>query len=272
MKRAATACFLLIALLALLAGCSNARLTAHRRIDAVRQTGSVSLARAYDKAVSDPRAGVVFALDKTGQGIDIFRGGIRVNSLGGLGFERTNFQRLSDIGTDTDGGLLALDSSLKVLRKFSPEGGIVSEQQLTSLRQPELFCMGLDGNLFVYDAASAEIVCYSGLDFAELYRFGRFQIDRPASLACNHDYLWVYSAARNQTDVFFLLGQYKETLEGQVIYDMFDNPIRSGDVHPLYSSLAPGPMSISSEQILMLFEREIRIYRIDYLRGPDETR
>ncbi len=256
-------------LLLLVTACSNSHISAYRKLEGFGDLENFRVDAAYDKAVSDTRAQTIFALRKASQEIHIYRGGSLINSVGGLGFERTNFQRLSDIGVDTDGGLLALDSAQKILRKFSPEGGVIADVQFTALRQPELFCQSGDGTLFIYDASSSELVCYSQLDNSELYRFGRFELEQPASIACNRDYLYAYSAVKDCTYVFFLLGQYKETLPGQVVFDNFNNPIRVQDVVPAYASAPPKLMQISDDSLVLLQSNEIRLLRLIYARGSD---
>lgn len=262
-------CLMIVLSAVLIPGCSNNRFQAYRQIAGYTNTGMIQLDGSYDKAVSDPQANMVFALSKATQEVHIFQGGVRINSIGGIGFERTNFQRLSDIAVDNDGGLLALDSAQKLLRKYSEKGSLVAELKFSALQQPELFCVGSDGTFFVYDSATAEIVCYSQLDASELYRFGRFELEQPVSIACNQDYLYAYSSVKNCTYVFYILGQYKETIPRQVIYDAFNNPIQSQDVIPSYSSELPRLMSITSDIVCLLFNNAIRTVQIHYTRGED---
>lgn len=261
---------ILMALTALMAGCAGNRFTAYRKLEGFQTLKPpLPVEDSYRKAVSDPDGKVIYALAWAKQEVHIYREGQHLNSIGGLGFERTNFQRLSDIGVDTDGGLLALDSAQKLLRKFSPEGRAVGEISLSSLRQPELFCQGDDGTLFVYDAGPGEIVCLSPLDYAELYRFGRFELQLPVSLACNRDYLYAYSADRGTTYVFYLLGQFKESVPAQLAFDAFNNPIRLSDVIPAYSSSLPDLMTVNGDTLTLLFHDRIEQRRISYARGSD---
>lgn len=262
-------CLFIVLSAVLIPGCSNNRFSAYREISGYTNSSLIQLDASYDKAVCDPQANVVFALSKATQEVHIFRDGTRINSIGGIGFERTNFQRLTDIAVDNDGGLLALDSAQKLLRKYSEKGGLVAELKFSALQQPELFCLSSDGSLFVYDSASSEIVCYSQLDASELYRFGRFELEQPVSIACNHDYLYAYSSVKNCSYVFYILGQYKETIPQQVIYDSFNNPIQSQDVIPVYSSELPKLMSITADTVCLLFNRAIRTVQVNYARGED---
>lgn len=258
---------LMIALM--LSACASNRFNAHRQISEIRLLDTIQVETQYDKAVCDPMSQTVFAMSKGNQGIDIYRHNEKINSIGGLGFERTNFQRLTDIGVDTDGGLLALDSAQKTLRKFSPEGAVVSEISLSALHQPELFCVSDDGNYFVYDAATEEIVNFTRLESAELYRFGRFEIQQPVTIACNHDYLYAYSEVKQSTYVFFLLGQFMEALPAQVVYDMFSNQVKLSDLVPVYSSMLPRLINVNNQIITTLFTNMIQIHRIEYARDPD---
>ncbi len=253
----------------LLAGCSSSRMTAQRQIADLGFSGSIRLDENLDKAVTDFRGTTVFALNRSSQEIHIFKDDKRINSFGGMGFDRTSFQRLADIGVDTDGGLLALDTSLKILRKYTTEGRAIAELQLETLHQPELFCVGEDGDLYVFDATTSEIVSFSRLDARELYRFGRFELEKPVWIACNHDLIYAYSQANDRTYVFYLLGQYKETLSGQVAFDMFNNRIDPELLVPGSGPIQPKMVSVNKDNVLLLFEREIRTYRINYARGGD---
>ncbi len=259
-------CLLVLCMLGI-GGCAANRFSAYRRLVGFQLAGEFPMSGRYDKAVADSRSGTVFVLDKAAQEIHIFRRGQQINSIGGLGFERSNFQRLTDIGVDSDGGLLALDSAQKLLRKFSPEGLVTGELEFTTLRQPELFCIGGDGNLFLYDAASSEIVCFSQLDGAELYRFGRFELQLPVTLDCNRDYLYAYSEATHSSSVFYLLGQFKETLPGQVIFDAFNNPVRAADVVPVHSSRLPKLLSVNGDTLVVQYPDQIQLHKILYGRG-----
>jgi hypothetical protein len=256
--------FILIAVL-LLAACSGNRFSAYRAIEDLKQVDWVP--GSYDKAVCDPLTRVVFAMDRSTHEVHIYRGGKRINTIGGLGFDRTSFQRLSDIGVDTDGSLLALDSVQKLLRKFSPEGGVVAEISLSGLHQPELFCVSADGELFVFDAATQEIVCISAFDAGELYRFGRFQLKQPSSISCSRDYIAVYSGALNSTDVFYLLGQYKESIPDQVVFDNFNNPLSPEKTPALVLAGKAALLTFNRDAVCALYGDGIRVFAIQYRKG-----
>ncbi|MCB5258236.1 MAG: hypothetical protein LHW47_03695 [Candidatus Cloacimonetes bacterium] len=255
-----------------LVSCSDNSFIARRDIDHFELLKAIPVGTEYDKAIYSAPTNSVFALNKASQEIHIYRDGKRINSIGGLGFERTNFQRLNDIGIDTDGGLLALDKVNKVLRKFTAEGLYISELKFDSINQPELFCIGNDGTIFVYDSTSSELISISPLDSKELYRFGRFQIEQPINIDCNNDYLFAYNAKKNTTYVFYLYGQYKETLTGQFVYDSFNHLINVDDIYPLIGLQIPPKLMTTGAQILtLLYPQEIYLVKIAYTRGSDAT-
>lgn len=262
--------FILFAIL--LAGCAENR-TARSELESSRErVAEFPVARVYTKAVSDAMGKTVYAYVRSSQEIDIFVDGQRVNSLGGLGFERGNFQRLSDIGVDADGGLLALDSARKLLRKFSSEGMFISEFSLKTLNQPELFCVAPDGTLFVYDAAPSEIICYSPLDGREFNSFGRFELDQPQNLDCNKDYLWAQNRDRESTQVFSLLGQLEYSAKVFRALDRVGNMISYGRVEGVSNILqSPLSLTVQGDLVTVLWENEIWMDRLVYGRRGGET-
>lgn len=256
----------------ILAGCSENKAALKESTGRLDSFQAFPVPRPYAKAVSDTRGNTVYALGRESQEIDIFVDGVRVNSIGGLGFGKANFQRLSDIGVDTDGGLLALDSARKLLKKFSSGGMFISELTFDDLSQPELFCVAPDGTLFVYDAAPSEIICYSPLDGREFNRFGRFELDRPVNLDCNKDYLWAHNLEKGSTRVFVLLGQHLATLPQIAALD------RSGayfSAHKPESGAGSGQallsLNVQGDLVTVLWEQMIWLGRLGYARSSDEA-
>lgn len=256
----------------LLAGCGVNSVTSNNFESAVEFVATIALQSPCSKAVSDLRGKTIYAMNRESQEIDIYLDGTRVNSIGGMGFERGNFQRLSDIGVDTDGGLLALDSVQKLLKKFTAEGMFVSQFRFDVLTQPELFCVAPDGALFLYDAAPGEIICFSPFDAREIYRFGRFELDRPSNLDCNKDYLWTHNREKESTQVFTLLGQYDITFKGIGVLDKFGSFFGSyrGETHhgPL---LPPLSQTVRGDIVTEVWNNEIYLQKLVYDRRPDET-
>lgn len=262
----------LILLALITAGCAENRTAAPQRQSSLSRVYGFAVPREYAKAVSDRRGQTIYAFSRDSQEIDIWVDGLRLNSLGGLGFERSNFQRLSDIGVDTDGGLLALDTAQKLLRKFTPEGMFVSEISFAGLLQPELFCVAPDGTLFVYDAVPSEIVCFSPLDGREFNRFGRFELDRPTNLDCNKDYLWAQNRGQESTQVFSLLGQHLYSPNLFLALDRVGNLIGFSRGQGI-SNVVHDPLSLTvqGDLVTVLWEDEIWLERVVYTGSGDET-
>ena len=261
----------------MLSSCASARFNPKREIEAVTFSEFIQSERAYDKAVADPVSGSVFALLKAEQQIHVFREGKKSNSFGGLGTQAYNFQRLTDIALDNDGSLLALDMAAKELRRFSPDGNLLARVDLSSLSQPELLVMSPDRDLFIYDAAPQELICISMLDGSELYRFGKFQLKSPSTLSCNRDLLSVYSQSADETQFYYILGQFKESRQGQWLQDAFGNwvlaelprgtVVEEASLMPLLAG--SGVASVYRESIAVVYENGIGLYRIIH-RRPEQ--
>jgi len=264
----------LILLTLLLSACSASRFNAGREIEAITFLEFVTTPRSNDKALADPVSRSVYALIKAEQQVHIYRDGKLLNSLGGLGTQSYNFQRLTDIALDNDGSLLALDQMAKDLKRFSPDGKLIARLDLSRLVQPELIAMSPDRDLIVYDAASQELICISMLDGSELYRFGKFQLSAPGILNCNRDVITVYSPQNHETQLFYILGQFKESRPGQWLQDVFGNwilaelpiheiPERAVSMPLLKGS---GPALLFKDNIAVVYENGIGIYRIIHRR------
>ncbi len=211
-------------ILFLMVGCStNVRIS--RPLESFTLVGQIDTANPVNKAIFSVRSNTVFALSKDWQQIHFFRDFKRVNSIGGMGLERSNFQRLSDIAVDSEGSLWALDTIPRKIRRFSSDGMWAGEIEIKGSAQPELLAVAADQTLFVYDALQGELICYSPLDGAELYRFGKFQLYRISNISVSRNYVVAYSAADRTSHIYSILGQYLGSQPAQVAFDEFDNKI-----------------------------------------------
>lgn len=266
---------MLLCLLLVLAGCSDMKFSARRQIASVEQVFFMPADIAFSKALFDPRVGIVYALEKQTATVHVFREGKLVNRIGGIGFDAYNFERLSDIALDTDGGLMALDPLAKTLRKFTPEGQLISRMDLAKLVQPELIAISADQDIFVYDAAPQEIVCISALDGSELYRFGKFHFMAPDNLYCTRDFVVAYDSLDDLSHIFHVLGQHKENMPRQIIYDAFANIIVAEAVtlpegfqaFVLPVAQKPGICTLNREHLCAVMPSGIAVFRIRYQRG-----
>jgi hypothetical protein len=158
--------------------------------------------------------------------IQLYKGNNQVNTIGGLGFGESNFNRLTDITVSPHGRLLALDSFQKTIKKFDSDGMWLENYPLRSLNEPLLFDVSHDGMVFIYDRTSNEIVIYDEkLEYIE-YRFGKFLLRDPIQLNCTFQHLSVYDKSSDKTYIFDLLGDLQETLNGFWQIDRYTNRYR----------------------------------------------
>lgn len=262
----------LLPALLIVCACTATRFKIRRDIDFIELVELIPSGVTYDKALADPITGSVFALQKSDQLIHVYKNGKRVNSIGGLGSQSYNFQRLSDITLDNDGSLLALDTGSRELRRFSSDGQLLARLDLSRLIQPELAAMSADRELFIYDAAPQEVVSLSMFDASELHRFGRFQILAPSAMSCSPDFLSIYSAKHDETQLYYLLGQLKDKLDGQYLIDGFGNLILAGSASSdgidttirIPSLSGSGLATIYRDYITIVHAEGIAIHRIHY--------
>lgn len=265
----------LVLLVILLTGCSGVKFSAYRSISSIEQVHLMQTDKTFSKALFDPRGRIIYAMDAKSAMVYVYRDDKLVNRIGGIGFDSSNFQRLSDIALDADGGLIVLDSMAKTLRKFTPEGKLISQMDLAKLVQPELVAISPEQDFFIYDVAPQEIVCISAMDGSELYRFGKFQSIIPTNLYCTRDYVVAYDMVKDLSYVYFLLGQHKENMPRQIVYDAFGNIIvaeavelpEGFDAHTLPVTQKPGTCTLNREHVCAVLMRGIAVFRVNYQRG-----
>ena len=252
-------------------GCAGVQLRTPRDIQSFEIVAAFTSSENITKAVFDSRSGTTYALVKEWQTINLYREGKKINSIGGLGSEKDNFHKLTDITLDTNGNLLALDSIEKKLKVFDSEGKWLQEIDLKSLLQPELVTMATDQTLFIYDSLAGEVVCYSALDRTDLYHFGKFQLLKPQSIACSRDHVVLYDAVANVSNIYSVLGQYVKTTPGQIIYDYYDNQVEYSNgilktpyLDQLFRVLSPAIISIDHEYLAVAMRKDIQIVKINY--------
>lgn len=263
-------------LLGLLVSCASVPQSSPKDIESIMLSDVIPLGFEADKALLHSNSGVLYAISIKNQEISIFRNGKRQNLLGGLGSGSANFQYLSDIAIDRDGSLLALDSSARLIRKFTNDGIPAGTLELKGSQQPSLLALTAEQTLFVYDAAPAELIAYSTLDGKEQFRFGRFQLKQLSSLSCNRDYLVAYSAADGISRIFSTLGQMDKSKAGISLFDDYNNELSyAGGALKSVSSAAfiplsfePRSLSISGDTLLLMAGSELRLFKLNYRQVP----
>ncbi len=100
-------------LLFLLFGCSSVELQTDHSPLQLNIIQKINLGFIPAKCVYSSTERTTFILEENTNYIHIYRNGKKINTIGGLGFENTNFNDLSDITISPDGKLLVLDSFQK---------------------------------------------------------------------------------------------------------------------------------------------------------------
>jgi hypothetical protein len=149
--------------------------------------------------------------------IHIYVDGVRQNTIGGIGFEQYQFNRLSDITLAPDGKLLALDSFQKKIKKFDRFGNLIAETGLDDFSDPTLIAVDSNGTIFVYDDDLEEITAIQDFGKRKLYSFGKFMLSEPRGINLIGETLSIYNQEVNKTTFFSKLGQFLEEEEGYAI-------------------------------------------------------
>ncbi len=269
-------CLTTLLICLILGACSTVQFRPPMVIDSFAAAGVETFEHPVSKALFDVRSQTLYVMLRDWHEIRLYRDGRMINRIGGLGLERINFRKLGDIALDNDGGLLALDTVARQIRKFSNEGMYVTQIDIAGTVQPELMAVGTDQNIYIYDGLGEQIFVYSLLDGGEQFRFGKFELDRISQLTCNRDYVLAYSMAHDKTTVFTVLGQTLRTIDALCLYDNFNNLVeyRNGILTGSSSAvpIAVGSGTIrnlnrSANVLLMAIDNEIRRFNINY-RSP----
>ena len=125
---------------------------------------AIPLGMQTDKIQYHSQSNTLYAMSIKSQEIYIFQDQERKNVLGGLGSSKVNFQYLADIAMGSDNSLYVLDSSARIVKKFSSDGSPSGSIELKNSVQPKCLCVYQDQGLFIFDSASGEIINYSGID------------------------------------------------------------------------------------------------------------
>ena len=149
--------------------------------------------------------------------IHIYGNGRKLNTIGGIGFEQYQFNRLSDITLAPDGKLLALDRFQKKIKKFDRFGNLIAETKLEKFSDPMLLAVDSNGTIFVFDDDLEEITAIQDFGKRRLYSFGKFLLSQTQFINLSGDQLSIYHKNLDKTSVFSKLGQFLSEEEGYVI-------------------------------------------------------
>ncbi len=162
---------------------------------------------------------VVYLWEANSDQIHIFQQDKRINTIGGRGFERSNFQKLSDICLSPDGNLIALDSFDRSLKKFDKTGNLITEIKIAKNLNPSLAAVSIDEKIYIYDDKRKEILMLDDKG-KESGSFGSLQFNEVSCLELNKDILSLYDSEQDITLFYSRYGQLLDEHEGRCFMEM----------------------------------------------------
>jgi hypothetical protein len=224
-----------------------------------------------------PQRDTYYIWEKNTSNIHIYRNGKEINMVGGLGFARENFQRLSDIGVGVDGGLYGLDQLSRKLKKFDPVGTWLLDYDVSWTQEPTKFALDQTNQIILFDDIQREFFFSSDLRPEETFEFGKFQVTAVKQITIEGNLLVAYEPEPKQTSFFTLLGEFKETRQGQMINDMYGNLYRLDQNYITFipsnqtgaASIDPyESIFIADPYILTTTDHQIQRWLINYVSKP----
>jgi len=218
----------------------------------------------------------VFVLEDKADVIHIYRNGKKVNTIGGLGFTSSSFNKLADITLSPDGNLLVLDSFQKKVKKFDDSGKLIAEFSLKGFIEPTLFAMADDETYYIYDNTPKEVIITRTFDKSNWFAFGKFQLKNPSKISLRKNEILIYDKRVNSTVIFGAFGQFQNELEGNIQTDKQQLYILKD--HFIYHPKSGNKLAISinkwhnfsiRDYVTLLSDNEIWIGKLSYLE-PEE--
>jgi len=167
------------------------------------------------KAVYSPIENTLFVMESRSSRIHIYKDGLKINQIGGLGAEKSKFLKLTDITVSFDGSLLALDSVQKKIIKFDPDGKRITEYGIDFTLEPVLLEVSRDGKIFIYDNKLGEVFLDRSFT-RERFKFGKFTLKEPQQMILTENELLIYDSGSNTTKLFDILGKLINEQKGLV--------------------------------------------------------
>ncbi len=192
----------------------------------LQETESLDFQKPIRKCCFDTITRTIYIMPENENAIHIYRQGKEINTIGRLGFEKSNFSRLDDITLATDGKILALDSFSRKIKKFDKDGMWIADYDLSFLKEPIRFDINDNEEIYIYDNFSKDICVVRNSKENEHFTFGKFQLTSPQRITASRDYVWVYDRAEDQTLIYNAMGQHLEDAPGFVQMDRFDQKFK----------------------------------------------
>ncbi len=161
-----------------------------------------------DKCVYSSSQNVLFVKEKDTNFIHIFKDGRQINKIGGIGFEKQQFNQLSDIALAPDGNLYTLDSASLKITKFDIEGKWIAKIDLNNFSEPTLFDVTINDQFYIYDSNKNEIFIFDPLKKNSDYSFGKFQLSKPTNLKVSKNQIIINNSHKNHTLIYDTLGKF----------------------------------------------------------------
>ena len=162
--------------------------------------------------------------------IHIYKAGKKINTIGRMGSDQSNFSQLSDITLSPDDKLLALDSFQKKIKKFDREGKYITSFNLTDFSEPKLFDVAVDETFYIYDEFLNEIVVTRDFNEKNWFNFENHELDKPQNLCVTMNQIVL--SAEDSTVIFNTLGQLENNfqdfcqIDKGVLFSLHDNHIQ----------------------------------------------
>ncbi|MEA1972355.1 MAG: hypothetical protein U9N34_03550 [Candidatus Cloacimonadota bacterium] len=195
-----------------------------------------------------------------------------INQIGGTGFKRSNFNKLSDICFSPENNLITLDSFSQQIKKFDKSGSYLRSFSLNNASEPILITIDDQNITFIFDAQTNEILVYKDINKKPSNRFGKFSIIKPTSIDIVFDKLIVSSKER--TLVFSKIGYLLNEFDEKIVFDNYENKLflnnyklqSLDDNLNLFLSNIPFHSDIKICDLNLLFynEKEVARYGIIY--------
>lgn len=143
--------------------------------------------------------------EKGTERIHIYQQDKQINTVGGRGLERINFQKLSDICLYPDGSLLALDEIGRSIKKFDSKGRLISEINISKEINPVLVAVSIDEKLYVFDPDRKEIIQIDNMG-REVFALSNLAIEEIAAFQIRANQFVLYDSSRQMTLFISLYG------------------------------------------------------------------
>lgn len=192
---------------------------------------SQNISNVYSKALYSGISSSVYLLNKKTSQVDIYRNGKFYLRIGGAGFNRDSFKKLSDICLGLNGELYALDSFKKEIKQFDKNGSWVRSILIPDLSMPELIEQFNIDSFYIYDRGLNEIVIYNHRDNRIILSFGKFDLINPLFMSSSKNTLAVFDKTLNKSFVYNKLGKIISISDGFIFTDTYGNRYSLEDNH-----------------------------------------